>query len=46
MPLTLKTGVKVSLGTHKLTDIVSAKIYLSKGKIITYGTKKRIYSFR
>ena len=46
MPLTLKTEVEVTIGTQKLTDIDSAKIYLSKGKVITYGTKKRIYSFK
>jgi hypothetical protein len=46
VPLTLKSGIEVTLDRRKLIDIDSAKIYLATGKIITYGTKKRVYSFR
>lgn len=46
MPLTLKNGVVVILGSQKLIDTDSAKIYLDQGKIVTFGMKKRQYHFK
>lgn len=42
-PLVLRKGVSVRLNGRALADVASARLFLAKGVLETYGEKKRVY---